>query len=92
MVPGAESVDQNVDESAPELAGTGKASLTRLQKWGCGDVGLDIFHMPRSSRSCLGWSRCLYNPPRYTVVEFMSLENILPVDLLVEGRARTLRA
>ena len=55
-------------------------------------MGLGIFHMPWSTQSCLGWPRCLYDPPRYTVVECMSLENIVPVALQVEGRARTLRA
>ena len=92
VVPGADSVDQNVDESAPELAGTGTAEFTWLQEWGCEDVGLDIFHMPCSTRSCLGWSRCLDDTPRYAVVECMSLENIIPVALRVESRARTLWA
>ena len=50
MVPGADSVDQNVVESTPEFSGTGKAALARLQEWGCGDVGLDFFHMPCSTR------------------------------------------
>ena len=46
LVPGADSVDQNVDESAPELAGTSTAALTCLQEWVCGYAGLGIFHMP----------------------------------------------
>ena len=86
-----DSVDQNVDESTPELSGTGKAAFARLQEWGCGDLGLDIFHMPCSTRSCMEWWRYLYDPPRYAVVECMSLENITLVSLQVEGRARTLR-
>ena len=45
LVPGADSVDQNVDESAPELAGTRTVELTWLQEWGCGYAGLGILYI-----------------------------------------------
>ena len=46
-------VEQNVDESAPYSAGNGMASSTRLREWGLGEVGIGIFQMPWSKRSCL---------------------------------------
>ena len=61
----------------------------RLQEWGSGEVGLGILHMPQWTWSCLVRSRCLDDPPQYTVVECLSLENILPLALQVEGRAQT---
>ena len=85
-------MDHNIDESAPDLAGTGMAALTRLQEWGLGEVGLVIFHMPQSTRSCLGRLQCLVDPPWYAVVECLSLANIIPIALRVEGRAQTLQA
>ena len=85
MVLGADNVEQNVDDPDQDLTGTGAAESARLQEWELEKVGLGVFHMTWSTQSCLGWPRCLYDPPRYTVVECMSLENIVPVALQVEG-------
>ena len=84
-------MDQNVDESAPELNGTGTEELTRLHELGDGEMGLGISRVPRSTQSCLGWWQCLDNPSD-AVVECMSLKNILPIALQFEGRAKILRA
>ena len=55
-------------------------------------MGLDILRIPRPTRSCLGWSRCLDDPPQEALVECLSLENILPIYLQVKGRAQALQA
>ena len=90
MLLGADSVCQNVDESAPDLDGNGNAAPSWLQEWESGEVRLSIFQMPRSTRSCLGLSQCLDNSPWDAVVECLSLENIIPIYIQVEGRALTL--
>ena len=87
----ADRVYHNVYESVPDLAGTGTASSARFQEWVSGEVGLGIFQIPHSTRLCLWRSQCLDNPPWDSVVEFMYLANILPVDLLVEVKLQTLR-
>ena len=45
VVLGADSVEQNVDESALDLAGTGTAVSRLFQDWGSGEVGIGILQM-----------------------------------------------
>ena len=74
-------MDHNIDESAPYLVGNGKSALAQLQEWRSGELGLGIYYMPWSTRSCLWRLWCMDNPQRDAVLECLSLANILLVAL-----------
>ena len=92
MVPVADTLDQNVDISAPDLVVTGMIMSARFQDYGSGEVSLGICGMPWLDWSRLCWSGFPDNPTPDAVVAHMCLEDHLTRDWCFEGRSQTLRA
>ena len=52
--PGVDMMENNVFESALELAGTGTAASAQLEEWGQGGLYLSFYQIPKSVLACLG--------------------------------------